>query len=336
MTQALHGGDVSGFGRRFGAESVLDFSSSLNWFLPEMEDETWLQLKKSAGTYGEASGAGVSQRIAEVFGYDASQVMATAGSIEAIYLAAQLFRGRRVLIGVPGFADYERALAGPETRRWDLSMDDALLDWAEVIVFGSPNNPTGTRYQVDAFRARWPGKTWLVDETFVEFSGEAATAPQEDVILFRSLTKSWRIPGLRLGFLLTSNRKWMEQLAGWQPPWSVSAVAQGWAETFLHRDHKREVDAAIEAQLEERDAMMARLGQVDGLTVHPTDANFFLVELARGGALDLWEKLGEQGLMVRQGEGFEGLSADRFLRIAVRKRADNERLEAAIREGLAS
>ncbi|MEM1294277.1 MAG: aminotransferase class I/II-fold pyridoxal phosphate-dependent enzyme [Verrucomicrobiota bacterium] len=338
MTQALHGGDVSEFGRRFEVdeESVLDFSSNLNWFLPEMEDEAWLELKESAGAYGEASGRGVSRQIAEVFGYASSQIMATAGSIEAIYLTAQLLRGRRILIGRPGFADYARAFAGAEVRYWDLSIDDESLNWAEVVIFGSPNNPTGVRYRVDEYQARWPGKTWLVDETFVEFSREKPTAPLEDLILFRSLTKSWRIPGLRVGFLLTSNQEWIKQLAGLQPPWSVSAVAQAWAQASLHHESQQKVEAAIQAQLSERDAMMARLGKMEGFKLHPTDANFFLIELPHGGALNLWEQLGEKGIMVRSGEGFAGLIADRFLRIAVRQRADNERLEAALREAVAS
>lgn len=338
MTQALHGGGVAEFGRRFGLKEkeVLDFSSSLNWFLPEMEDEAWLRLKESVGTYGNASGAAVSKQIAEVFGLDASEVMATAGSIEAIYLAAQLFRDRRILIGVPGFADYARAFAGSEVRSWDFSMDDDSLDWAEVVILGSPNNPTGMRYRIDEYQTRWPGKIWLVDETFVEFSNEGPTAPNEETILFRSLTKSWRIPGLRLGFLLTSNREWMQYLSERQPPWSVSALAQGWAKEHLHGDSKRKVEASIRAQLAERDAVMTRLGELEGIRVHSTDANFFLIELIDGGASDLWAQLAVEGIMVRKGQGFEGLSGDRFLRVSVRQPADNQRLETTLRRALAS
>lgn len=332
--QAGHGGDLASFCRQFGfrEDEVMDYSSSLNWFLPEIDDASWLRWKASAGVYGDASARAVSARIADLFSYDENQVLASAGAIEAIYLTAQLFRDHKVLIGSPGFADYKRAFRASEVKTWDLSIDDPVLEWAEVVIFGSPNNPTGKRYSLAEWRARWPGKIWLVDETFVEFSKHPASTPEQDVILFRSLTKSWKIPGLRLGFLLTSNQKWMKELASLQAPWSVSALAQAWVKDRLNKAEKRRVYLSISEQVRERGRMMGRLADIDAVRVHSSDANFFLIELLHGGAGALWEALARDGFLLRKGDDFEGLQRDCFLRLAVRRPEDNNQLIDSLRD----
>lgn len=337
MSQATHGGNVEEFCRRYGfAEAdVLDFSSNLNWFLPEMGDSDWLRLKSSVSAYGEAEAANVAHRIAEVFGYEPDQVLPTAGSIEAIYLAAQLFRDRRIAIGVPGFSDYERAFAGASVRPWTLQPDDEVLDWADVIVFGSPNNPTGLRSSIDQLQEYWRDKIWLVDETFVEFSKDAPTAPREDTILFRSLTKSWRIPGLRLGFALTANEMWKREMAQAQPPWSVSALAQAWSREHLTEKSRAKVNAAIDLQRTERNRFQSILAALDGVTVLSSDANFFLIELPQHRAAEIRDHLAGEGILVRTCDDFRSLEDRPLLRLAVRKADENDRLTKALERRLA-
>lgn len=326
MNQAEHGGDLQAFCQQYGFQQhqVLDFSSNLNWFLDEIDDASWLSWKAAAGRYGQASTRRVSGQIADLFAYEESQVMATAGSIEAIYLAAQLFRDRRVLIGSPGFADYQRAFRGSETKNWDLSIDDPALQWAEVVIFGSPNNPTGRRYNLEEWKRRWPGKIWLLDETFVDYSEGAPTMAQQDVIIFRSFTKSWCIPGLRLGFLLCANQGWTEELQALQAPWSVSSLAQAWASDCLNERYKEQVDRAMVDQIAERDRLRESLQAIPGVAVAASEANFLLFELLRGNASDLWQSLAKKGLLSRNGNSFEGLRKEGFLRLAVRRSEDNE------------
>ncbi|MCF6311789.1 MAG: aminotransferase class I/II-fold pyridoxal phosphate-dependent enzyme [Verrucomicrobiales bacterium] len=335
MNQAEHGGDVAAFCQQQGFDKteVLDFSSNLNWFLEPIEDASWLRWKEAAGIYGQAAARGVAEKIADLYAYQESHVLPTAGAIEAIYLAAQLFEGRRVLIGEPGFADYQRAFRRCETKTWNLSIDDEeALPWAEVVIFGSPNNPTGVRYDLEEWRARWPGKIWLVDETFVEFSTAAASTAHEDVIIFRSFTKSWRIPGLRLGYLLCANSTWMKELSLLQAPWSVSALAQAWAADCLNPSGKKRVQDAIENQIAERDRLRDYLQLIPGVWVQESEANFLLLELLRGSAADLWQSLAEKGLMTRKVDSFAGLRKDAFLRIAVRTSEDNQVLLKAVQD----
>ncbi len=335
--QAEHGGDLAVFCQQYGfrQNEVLDFSSNLNWFLDEIDDATWLRLKAAAGVYGQAgAGAdGVVTKIADLYAYDKNQVLATAGSIEAIYLTAQLFRQRRILIGEPGFVDYRRAFRKSETRAWDLAIEnEAALQWAEVVIFGSPNNPNGQRYPLAEWRRRWPGKIWLVDETFVDFSKQPPSAAQDQVIIYRSFTKSWSIPGLRLGFLLCSNQSWMEELRWLQAPWSVSALAQAWAGERLNQTEKERVDRAIEHQIRERDRLMESLRGFSGLRVHDSDANFFLIELLQGSAAELWQSLAKKSLLTRKVDDFGNLTKDRFLRLTVRSFEDNENLIKGLRD----
>ena len=157
---------------------------------------------------------------------------------------------RSVKVGIiePSFSDYTRAFeaTGIQPERivlppelWHRPVQDwaHLLEPFDVIVLGNPNNPTGglqSRTQLcELFSRAWARpKAWIVDEAFIEFVAGDETllgVPHPSLLVLRSLTKSWAIPGLRLGFVATTNPQWIEQLGLMQPPWSINAPAASWA-----------------------------------------------------------------------------------------------------------
>jgi len=353
MSQAFHGGQIERARREFGRGALVDFSSNLNVFWPGIPAQDWSALREEIARYPEPDARTLRLNLARLEGIDPQFLLPAAGAAEALYLAARLFAEARVAIIEPAFADYHRAFvaAGCEPERivlppalWNAPAPEwsDRLAAADVVVLGNPNNPTGAFQSRDALLELidlpWArAKSWIIDEAFIEFVPDhscesllSALAQRPSVIALRSLTKSWRIPGLRLGFLATSNAGWLARLEQMQPPWSVNAVAQAWSRTALTPDAR----AAMLATLAPLPA--ARAEFADGLAglghhVFPSAANFLLVELRDASASAIYRALGRRGFLVRPCDSFYGLApADAYLRLAVRWPEENNQLLGAL------
>jgi threonine-phosphate decarboxylase len=154
------------------------------------------------------------------------------------------------------------------------------------------------------------------------------------VIVFRSLTKSWRIPGLRLGFLATVNPAWLQRLRAMQPPWTLNSITVAWAREHLTRGAHQRMLAGLQALPEIRAEFQEILSHVSEIRVHPSTTNFFLIELKtqRWSASAVFDALAERGFLVRVCDSFHGIERGRFLRLAVRTREENTLLAAALAE----
>ena len=352
MSQAFHGGNLADAALRFKRppHRFIDFSSNLNiWIEPKLPRAAAIQ--REVVRYPEAAASLLRQRLAEVYGIASSRLQPASGAAEALYLAMRLFSGQRVGVIEPGFSDYGRAcqaagiahqsiVLAPDQWFQPLAAIENRFQNLDVIVLGNPNNPTGHLHQrtdLVATIRRFPKKSWVIDEAFIEFvepSGRHSLLPLlkdlPSVIVIGSLTKSWRVPGLRLGFLATSRREWLEKTELWQPPWSLNGIAQLWAGhnlTVSGRSRMRRTLAALPAL---RKQLIAGLKLLPQLRVHPGRANFLLLELLEGRAGDLYDALGREGLLVRVCDSFSGVPPGRFIRVAIRGEKENRRLTGAL------
>ena len=353
MSQAFHGGQMERARREFGREAFIDFSSNLNAFWPGIPAQDWSALREEIMQYPEPDARTLRRNLARLEGIDPQFLLPAAGATEALYLAARLFAEARIAIVEPAFADYHRAFvaAGCEPARivlppalWNAPATEWIgrLADMDVVVLGNPNNPTGAFQSRDALLELidhpWArAKSWIIDEAFIEFAPDhsresllGAFARRSSVIVLRSLTKTWRIPGLRLGFLATSNAVWMARLEQMQPPWSVNAVAQAWSKTALTPEARAAMLARLAPLPAARAEFAAGLAAL-GHTVFPSAANFLLVELRDASASALYRALGRRGFLVRPCDSFYGLTpADAHLRLAVRWPAENNQLLGAL------
>ncbi|MEU4192695.1 Rv2231c family pyridoxal phosphate-dependent protein CobC [Kribbella sp. NPDC026611] len=267
--------------------------------------------------------------VAARHGITPSRVLLTAGAAEAFVLAARAFRPRHPVVVHPQFTEPEVALrsAGHLVDRVILRPEDnfvldpaAVPSEADLVVIGNPTNPTSVLHPADDLRelAR-PGRILLVDEAFMDaVPGEPeslAAASIPGLVVIRSLTKTWGLAGLRIGYVLAAPSL-IEQMAAVQPHWPVSTPALAAA---IACSNERAVTEAAAAALDierQRDYLLDKLGTVHGLSTYGVArAPFVLVRLA--GAAVLRESLREQGFAVRRGDTFPGLGPD-WLRVAVR------------------
>jgi histidinol-phosphate aminotransferase len=270
-------------------------------------------------------------------GRSESEVLLTAGAAEAFVLLARALRPRHAVSVHPGFTEPEAALraAGHEVHRLVLSppyvLDPAQVpDAADLVVIGNPTNPTGVVHERLAELCR-PGRTVVVDEAFADaVPGEpaslAARGDLPGLVVVRSLTKTWALAGLRVGYLLAGDEL-VHRLREAQPLWAVSTLGLTALETCLARGPV--AMAAKEAAVlgEERERLAQALTAL-GVEVSPgSQAPYLLCRVP--GRPDVREGLRERGIAVRRGDTFPGLTAEHW-RTAVRGTEESARLVDAL------
>ncbi|OEV29713.1 aminotransferase [Streptomyces nanshensis] len=306
--------------------------------------------------------------VAARHGLSEEQVLLTAGAAEAFVLLARATPAHRPVVVHPQFTEPEAALldAGHKVDRVLLRAEEGFrLDAsavpadADLVIVGNPTNPTSVLHPAGtlASLAR-EGRTLVVDEAFIDaVPGEqqslapllgreaapsstpyppAPPSPRPSqaplpgrVVVLRSLTKTWGLAGLRIGYVL-SDPATVARLARHQPLWPVSAPALAAAEACCEPHALAEAEEAARRLVHDRSHLLARLGEFApaGLSVEGDPrAPFVLVRHPRAAALR--EGLRSLGFAVRRGDTFPGLGAP-WLRIAVRDEECSDRLTAAL------
>ncbi len=292
------------------------------------------------GSYPDPAAA--TAAVARRHGRSTDEVLVTAGGAEAFALIARALRPRRAVCVHPSFTEPEAALraAGREVERlvltppYVLDPDDVPAD-ADLVIVGNPTNPTGVLHPRLAELCR-PGRVVVVDEAFADaVPGEphslAHRADLPGLVVVRSLTKTWALAGLRVGYLLAPPEL-VEQLRCAQPLWAVSTLALVALDTCLAPGPVRAAEREAAALAAERERLQSALSAI-GVEVTPgSQAPFLLCRVP--GRTDVREALRTNGIAVRRGDTFPGLTAEHW-RTAVRDAEASDMLVATVREILA-
>ncbi|MFD2007537.1 Rv2231c family pyridoxal phosphate-dependent protein CobC [Streptomyces narbonensis] len=274
------------------------------------------------------------------------RVLLTAGAAEAFVLLARALPVRRPVVVHPQFTEPEAALrdAGHEVGRVLLREEDgfrldpaAVPDDADLVVIGNPTNPTSVLHPAATIAAlARPGRTLVVDEAFMDaVPGERESlAGRTDVpglVVLRSLTKTWGLAGLRIGYVLAEPET-IALLERAQPLWPVSTPALVAAEACMSRMALAEAEHAAHRIGVERAHLLAGLAEFDEVrTVAGAEGPFVLLRI--DGADAIRDRLRLLGFAARRGDTFPGLDRN-WLRLAVRDRATTNRFLQALDQAL--
>ncbi|MFC8492317.1 Rv2231c family pyridoxal phosphate-dependent protein CobC [Streptomyces sp. NPDC057235] len=284
--------------------------------------------------------------VAERHDLPADRVLLTAGAAEAFVLLSRALPARRPVVVHPQFTEPEAALrdAGHEVDRVLLREEDgfrldpaAVPEDADLVVIGNPTNPTSVLHPAASVAAlARPGRTLVVDEAFMDaVPGERESlAGRTDVpglVVLRSLTKTWGLAGLRIGYVLAAPET-IAELERAQPLWPVSTPALVAAEACMARAALAEAEHAAYRIGTERAHLLAGLAEFDEVrTVAGAEGPFVLVRI--DGADAVRERLRSLGFAARRGDTFPGLDRN-WLRLAVRDRATTNRFLQALDQAL--
>jgi threonine-phosphate decarboxylase len=337
----VHGGDVMAAAARWGLDpaGILDYSANINPFGPPAGV---LEAARSAlagvARYPEPHARRLRAALAGRHGLPPEAVMVGNGAAELIHLLVREAHGRRVAVPVPGFAEYTRAAAavGAALVPYPVSMEAQApaLSPADLLILCNPHNPTGRLLspgQVLALADATPA-TVLVDEAFIDLTDageEVSVIPwvlgRPNLVVIRSLTKFYAMPGLRAGYAVARPER-VARLDAVRDPWSVSEAAQAAAlKALADVGYARRTREWVR---EERPFLAAGLASLPGYTVLPPSANFVLVWTPEP-AWAIQERLGPRGILVRDCRTFPGLT-EHHMRLAVRTRPENLRLLEAL------
>ncbi|NUT26787.1 MAG: threonine-phosphate decarboxylase [Streptomyces sp.] len=340
--------------RHHGDAEVRDDGSALVDLAVNVRADTppaWLRerIAESLGSLaaypdGRAARAAVAAR----HGLPVERVLLTAGAAEAFVLLARALKVRRPVVVHPQFTEPEAALrdAGHTVDRVLLRARDgfrldpaAVPEDADLVVIGNPTNPTSVLHPAASIaRLARPGRTLVVDEAFMDaVPGEReALAGRTDVpglVVLRSLTKTWGLAGLRIGYVLAAPDT-IADLERAQPLWPVSTPALTAAETCVSPRALAEAAHAAHRIAADRAHLVAGLGEFTaaGLrVVGPAEGPFVLVRLPE--AATVRRRLRDLGYAVRRGDTFPGLGEE-WLRLAVRDRATVREFLTALKRAL--
>ncbi|WP_079053532.1 Rv2231c family pyridoxal phosphate-dependent protein CobC [Streptomyces phaeochromogenes] len=340
--------------RHHGDAEVRDDGSALVDLAVNVRADTppaWLRERVAESLSGLAAypdGRAARAAVAARHGLPVERVLLTAGAAEAFVLLARALKVRQPIVVHPQFTEPEAALrdAGHTVDRVLLRAGNgfrldpsAVPEDADLVVIGNPTNPTSVLHPAAliAELAR-PGRTLVVDEAFMDAVPDEreALAGRTDVpglVVLRSLTKTWGLAGLRIGYVLASPET-IAELERAQPLWPVSTPALAAAEACMTPRALAEQEHAARRVAIDRAHLVAGLREFasDGVRVaEPAEGPFVLIGLP--GAAAVRARLRRLGFAVRRGDTFPGLD-DTWLRLAVRDRATVNRFLQALDQAL--
>jgi threonine-phosphate decarboxylase len=351
----VHGGNIYETASQLGCtpEEILDYSASINPLGPppglaKLFGHSYQLLQH----YPDIHNGTLLAAIARYHGVSRDQVVVGNGSTELIYWLPKVLGIRKALIVIPTFSEYQKAfelqdvhlvkLVGfpEESFQPEVEKLDELVEQfePEAILFTHPGSPSGAllpdsvrEWLVQKSRSR--ELFCIVDEVFIDFCEEEShkrfLGDSEHLVIIRSMTKFYGLPGLRIGYLMTS-KPLAARLRHFLPPWSVNTYAQVAVPHCLKQRKYREMTLELIAR--ERGRLLESLQSLETCRVFPGRANYLLMRLGESlppaGRLRR-DLLASDRILIRDCHSFEGLD-DHYVRFAIRLPEQNQRLLDAL------
>ena len=340
MQRFKHGGDI------YGKPGItLDFSININPLgMPDAVKEAVIQDIESYSRYPDPHCRDLRKALAEHHKIKKDQILCGNGAADCIFRICAAKKPKKVLVLAPTFSEYERPVQLFGGRIIEYTLDpqqdfllsadflEALTEDLDMVFLCNPNNPTGRLVPINlmeqiAKHCQARNITLVIDECFLPLSSGESMIDRLDsfpnLLILRAFTKLYAMAGLRLGYLLGAVKE-IQEIEAFGAEWSVSIPAQTAGVKALSLEPQWS-DHTNHLILKERDWMTENLKGL-GAKVYPSETNFILLSHE----LNLYEKLKEQGILVRNCANFTGLN-QKFIRIGLKTREDNEKLIQGIR-----
>ena len=348
--------------KRFGGywryPKLIDFCYLVNPYFPnkKLVSEMQTNFERLLGEY--PSGMGVNSLIAaKIFGLHASQVIVGNGAADLIKSLMERFTGR-LGMAFPTFQEYPNRKAQTDVVPYFVTNDEFrytakdLMDFyedkdIEVLTLINPDNPSGNYIRrEDVLKlSEWCEKKnirFVVDESFVDFVDEEETTTLLDaeilkenpnLIVVKSISKSYGVPGLRLGVLASSDEELIAEMKKDVAIWNINSFAEFYLQ--IYEKYAKDYVKAIEKFKQTRAAYIKDLQALSGLRVLPTQANYVLCEITCGvTSRKLAEDLLEENILIKDLSTKKGFDGKNYIRLAVRDEKDNAILVEALKRYL--
>lgn len=337
----IHGGNI------YKQEVKADFSANLNLLgMPKKVEEAAIEGVRASIHYPDPENKRLREKLGEFHGINQDWIVCGNGAAELIFAFAQTVKPQKALVLAPSFYEYEQALKSvhcelkvyPLKKDHEFILDQEILEedfnGLDALFLCNPNNPTSqlieSKLLEEIIQKCEKTQTFCVlDECFLPFveRGEERSGikflQNPYLIILRAFTKTYAMPGIRLGYLLSSNTQLLEQIKEGLQPWNVSVIAQYAGVAALELEGFLE-DTRKELEIQKK--YLTNLLQECNYEILGKEGNFIFFY----GEDDLAKILLEDGIMIRDCSNFRGLSQG-YYRIAVRNKEENQLLAQALR-----
>lgn len=336
----IHGGDI------YRNEIDLDFSVNLN---PLGTPDSVMKALQSAlaqcGHYPDLQYEKLKIAISEREGVKAEKILLGNGASECLSTVLQYLRPEKILLPIPSFYGYRHAASsvGAEIREYplreelDFRLDENFLKEIKpetgLLILTSPGNPSGLSIPEKLLerifqRTKEAEIPVLLDECFTEFTESFDAELRRkwlkefpNLMLLRAFTKSYSIPGVRFGYLLSSDEAGIQKMQQQLPEWNLSVFSE--AAGIAAAGEVGFSEKTKEYLKTERERFIRALDEIfwdyqRRVKIYPSDANFFLLRTS----YPLYEKMLEKKILLRDCSNFAGLG-EGYYRIAVKKQEEN-------------
>ncbi|MDA3833673.1 MAG: threonine-phosphate decarboxylase CobD [Spirochaetales bacterium] len=347
MMKRDHGGNVGEISRIYGIDEdkIIDFSANINPLgYPPGLKKTMIKEFDSVLNYPDIDSFELVSGLSEYHDIGQDYIIVGNGSTEFIYSIPLTFKSTKALIGTPAFSEYEKGLKMAGTKvsyfqtdeKEDFSLNIARLckrlgEGFDIVYFCNPANPTGVLTSKDELCRviACAGRTEtlaVIDEAFIDFVEEESVKKEiltfHNLIVLRSMTKFFGVPGLRIGYVIAAP-SCAAKMRGNKIPWTVNTLAQKAAvKALIDADYIRATRRYIST---EREFLRNAINEIAWLSAFKSAANFLLVRIDDGvgfNSTELKDCLAREGILIRDCSTFDGMG-DRYFRVAVKKHEQN-------------
>ena len=300
------------------------------------------------------SGQEVQRTLASrMFGLEPNQILVGNGATELIVALAQCLEGTTIYGQTPTFEEYPTRFGDNFSTVGNFADGKPPVSYLlehsrdlRALLLVNPDNPTGVYYTQSEVallteKTAERNQILVIDESFLDFSDEGPDASllkpkfldhYSNVVVVKSISKSYGVPGIRLGVLATSNRELLQDIQSRLPVWNVSSIAESFMQSVGSYERQyREACALLSA---ERKRFIEELSSIQGLETFPSQANFLLCKLEPMTSTQFCYEMLNHGFFVKDLAGKRGLEPHKYVRIAVRTTEENLRFSSSCRQVL--
>lgn len=345
-----HGADLKDAEEKYGVDesSILDFSSNINISLPNLDFFSKEELMKRLSKYPDPYYRKLRDKLGKHFRVNMDWIIPGNGATELIYLVMKSLDLKKVAIVNPTFSEYERAARtnGLEvvdiyyeksTFTIDLKEISKKLDEIDILIICNPNNPTGKLNDIKSVLdlARDKDVLVFVDETFMEFVEDEKFSLMNELQNYKNLmilgamTKFFGMPGLRMGYIFTSNQNILTNIWKNKEPWTVNSLAEYLCENVIE-DELYKLNSKRKYK-ELRNNLIKNLKEIKELEVFEGQSNFLLLKSKTKKVVKVKEELViNHKILLRDASNFKGLD-ESYMRVAIKGEEDNKKLVEGLR-----
>lgn len=349
--------------KRFGGfwrfPKLLDFCYLVNPFFPTSQLKEEIKANFDTLLTNYPSGMYVNSLLAgKYFNISQDYIVVGNGAAELIKSMMESVDGKIGII-YPTFEEYPNRSAKTQVVPFMPQKQDFLYNAEDIkdfyndkdiqhLLVINPDNPTGNFIEIKEVLnlAKWCKKRFIhliVDESFVDFSEnfENNSLLHDEILeeypnltVIKSISKSYGVPGLRLGILATSDKKQIDNIKKDVSIWNINSFGEYYMQIF--GKYSKDYVIACKDFIQERERFQDEMKRIKGIRVIPSQANYFMIEITGNTTSDDLAKilLQKYNILIKSCNSKHGLENRNYIRIAVRSKEENNILIAALKEVL--